>query len=681
MSFLSPWFLLGAAAIAGPIIFHLIRRATRNRIQFSATQFLEASPPRLQKRSTLQHPWLLLLRCLIIALLAFGFSRPFFNREIPVLQENSQVHHTVLLLDESASMRRTGHWDAAKRQLIDWVSETGIDHRLSILAVSDSISHILSDELWEKTPKSERVSLLKGLLENREPGWGSTYLDTGVSAALDELEHLAENSDKDAVKTIRIFSDLTTGARLTGLAGRDWPTGCVLEFDPTLSSDHRNVGIQWLGWSKIGEGPKKARISLITSGDNQTVTLKAVDPKTGNTLGEAQTVFTQVDDRRLFLLEIPESHEGPFIIEVSGDKEPFDNRLFVAPENIRELSLPYIGSGSAADPKTSLFYLQRAVAGWEDPVVSVKPADGAWSQNPDTLLIILDTPSAGQNEEIKAFLNAGGSALFLFKEPQQTRLIETWTGENGWQSPRLSRDYALLGSIDFEHPVFKIFSDPRYNNFTNVRFWKAQPVEPPSNSGARVLAHFDEGPAAIVEVQVGSGKLLIWGGDWTPQASQWVLSTKFVPWLQQVVESALGGPALPTMAYVDNPSRISGDQPGQWLDEKSNLLTEAPQAPGLYQFSRDNRSHWVALNMHHEESRIDPLPFDTWEKLGVPLEPAQLVVSEEVAEAKAAAMNAIELEGEQKLWRWLLIGTALFLAFESLVSITLSRRGAAAAEA
>ena len=44
MSFLSPWFLLGAAAIAGPIIFHLIRRATRNRVQFSSTQFLSASP-------------------------------------------------------------------------------------------------------------------------------------------------------------------------------------------------------------------------------------------------------------------------------------------------------------------------------------------------------------------------------------------------------------------------------------------------------------------------------------------------------------------------------------------------------------------------------------------------------------------------------------------------------------
>jgi len=31
MSFLSPLFLLGVFAIAGPIVFHLIRRATREK--------------------------------------------------------------------------------------------------------------------------------------------------------------------------------------------------------------------------------------------------------------------------------------------------------------------------------------------------------------------------------------------------------------------------------------------------------------------------------------------------------------------------------------------------------------------------------------------------------------------------------------------------------------------------
>ena len=681
MSFLTPWFLLGALAIAGPIIFHLIRRATRDRVEFSATQFLSPSPPRLQKKSKLQHIWLLILRCLIIALLAFGFARPFFDKEIPVLPENMQVKHTVLILDESASMQRGGHWEAAKTQLSNWVKEVGLDHRLSILGVSDRVSHILTDELWEKTPKNERVTLLNGLLADREPNWGASYLDSGINAAIDELEQLAENSGKDAAKKIRVFSDLTAGARLSGLAGRDWPEGCAVEFESTVTSGENNVGIQWLGWSKVGEGPLKARLSLITSGENQNVTLKATDALTGAPVGEPQSIFTQADDRRLFLFDIPDEQTNPFLIQVEGDDEAFDNTLFVAPENIRDVSLPVLGGGDADDPKASLFYIQRAATGWEDPVVTVEKADGDWFKNQDTLLIILDTPGDADLSQTKQFLTAGGSALLLFKETAQLDLIRTLTDESDWQAPELERDYGLLGTIDFEHPVFKVFADPRYNNFANVRFWEPQALEVPAGSNARILAQFDEGPAAIVEVPVGSGKLIIWGGDWTPQAGQWVLSSKFVPWFQQLIETSLGGPSLPTMAFVNEPGRLTGESSVSWKDADGNLLEQAPSSPGLFQLEEDNRSHWVAMNMHHDESRIAPLPFDTWEKLGVPLEPAKLIVPESLNEERAAAKNAIELEGEQKLWRWLLIATACILAIESLVSITLSRKGAVPAEA
>lgn len=682
MSFLAPWFLLGAVAIAGPILFHLIRRATRNKVQFSNTRFLSASPPRLQKRSTLQHPWLLLLRCLILALLAFGFSRPFFKKDIPVLQDDTQVRHSVLLIDESASMRRTGQWEAAKEQLLNWVRETGIDHRLSILGVSDQVTYILSAELWEKTPSPERWPLVQSLLNQREPGWGATYLDLGLEAALDELEQLSENSDSKARKTIRVFSDLTSGSRLSGLAGRDWPEGCVVEFEPTPKGETNNVGLQWLGWSKIEEGPGKARFSLITSGENQTVTLTARDAVTGQTIGQPQTVYSQVGDKRLFLMEVPEDSARPFTIEISGDSESFDNTFHVAPENLRVAELMFLGPDESDDPKSARFYIERAVSGWEDPKISVMSPGNDWESNTDTLLIIHETPDQARSAKIKEFLSNGGSALLLFTEANQLPLIESLSGTPGWQSPPLSRNYGLFGTIDFEHPVFEIFADPRYNNFANIRFWQANAIQPPAESEARILARFDEGPPAIVELKVGSGSLIAWGGDWTPRASQWVLSSKFVPWFQQLVELSLGGPALPTMAFVHEPHRLIPNDHTQWMQPGSTVPAPAPPTePGSYQLSTDTGSHWVALNIHHEESRIDPLPWDTWEKLGVPLQAESLLVPQEVSEKQKAAKNAIELEGEQKLWRWLLAGTLLFLAMESLVSLSISRRGAVAAEA
>lgn len=45
MTFLTPLFLLGTLAVAGPILFHLVRRATRDRTPFSSLEFLRAAPP------------------------------------------------------------------------------------------------------------------------------------------------------------------------------------------------------------------------------------------------------------------------------------------------------------------------------------------------------------------------------------------------------------------------------------------------------------------------------------------------------------------------------------------------------------------------------------------------------------------------------------------------------------
>src|SRR5215216_3803314 len=115
MSFLAPLFLVGAVAIAGPILFHLIRRSVRERVKFSTLMFLKPTPPRLTKRSRLENLILLLLRCGIICLLAMSFARPYFQRSAAEPPKAAAGKRIVVLLDTSASMRRQGLWDAAKR--------------------------------------------------------------------------------------------------------------------------------------------------------------------------------------------------------------------------------------------------------------------------------------------------------------------------------------------------------------------------------------------------------------------------------------------------------------------------------------------------------------------------------------------------------------------------------------
>src|SRR4029434_514769 len=101
MSFLAPLFLLGAAAIIGPIIFHLIRQTTREKTPFSTLMFLEPTPPRITRRSRLENLWLLLLRCLIIGLIAFAFARPFFRQTAANTAASSGKQRAVILVDTS----------------------------------------------------------------------------------------------------------------------------------------------------------------------------------------------------------------------------------------------------------------------------------------------------------------------------------------------------------------------------------------------------------------------------------------------------------------------------------------------------------------------------------------------------------------------------------------------------
>src|SRR5882762_10297598 len=114
MSFLAPLFLAGAAAIALPVLFHLIRRTTQEKTVFSSLMFLMPSPPRLTRRSRLEHILLLALRCLVLCLLALGFARPFIKKAISDDAPSAGAKRIVILVDTSASMRRANLWSDAR---------------------------------------------------------------------------------------------------------------------------------------------------------------------------------------------------------------------------------------------------------------------------------------------------------------------------------------------------------------------------------------------------------------------------------------------------------------------------------------------------------------------------------------------------------------------------------------
>src|SRR5258706_13770161 len=103
MNFLAPAFLAGLAAIAVPVIIHLINRERKVVVDFPSLMFLQRIPYRSIRRQKIRHLLLLILRCVAIALLVAAFARPFFQRRHPAIT-GTGARELAVLLDRSASM-------------------------------------------------------------------------------------------------------------------------------------------------------------------------------------------------------------------------------------------------------------------------------------------------------------------------------------------------------------------------------------------------------------------------------------------------------------------------------------------------------------------------------------------------------------------------------------------------
>src|SRR5688500_13251905 len=102
MSFLNPIMLFGLAAVAAPILIHLLNRRRVQKVVWAAMRFLKASIEQNQRRMRLEDWILLALRCALLAVLALALARPSFESVGSVLGTSKST--VVMLIDNSYSM-------------------------------------------------------------------------------------------------------------------------------------------------------------------------------------------------------------------------------------------------------------------------------------------------------------------------------------------------------------------------------------------------------------------------------------------------------------------------------------------------------------------------------------------------------------------------------------------------
>jgi hypothetical protein len=257
--------------------------------------------------------------------------------------------------------------------------------------------------------------------------------------------------------------------------------------------------------------------------------------------------------------------------------------------------------------------------------------------------------------------------------PMIARLIET---PDFTATEAVVKDYAMFAQIDFQHPLFAAFSDPRFSDFTKIHFWKHRRLDIAKLPSARVLAHFDDQTPAIVEMPLGAGRIVILASSWRPVDSQLALSSKFVPLLYALLEQSSKLPPRKAQYFVGDevplppaPQPFTVRKPdGTEVPAPAGSSFTATDQPGIYQVTPGTLR--FVVNLSPEESNLTPLAGEKLASLGLPL---AAPFSAGPSPRNAAQAQAAELEGRQKLWRWLIVVALGVLLLETLLAGKLTR--------
>ncbi len=203
MNFLAPGLLVAGAAVAAPIVVHLLNKFRVREVRWAAMRFLAEAVKRNQSRLRLQDLLLLLLRCAVIALLVLAFARPTFETPKLVTADAGEPLTVMVLLDQSASMGAsdgvTTRFDQARDAALAFLEHLASGSATGLLLVHDGFDSPVGRPSRDIARVRRSVELAR--LTDR-----GTDFQPALQAAVDALAQLPGQRE------IHLFTDNQTSA-------------------------------------------------------------------------------------------------------------------------------------------------------------------------------------------------------------------------------------------------------------------------------------------------------------------------------------------------------------------------------------------------------------------------------------------------------------------------------------
>lgn len=538
LAFLSPLFLVGAAAAAIPIAIHLFYRRAEPVIEFAAMRYLRQAPVEESRRRRLRELLLLALRVTALVLLACAFARPYLAGAAV-----ASGAATIVLIDTSVSLSAPGQFDRARDRAADVVRAAPATHAVAVLTFANAADVV--------APLSADRAGALAAIGQLEPGAGATRFRAALQRAGEEL---GGRQGRIVVVTDLQESgwDATTDGGI--------PDGVTVEVE-VIDGPAANLAVTALR-VEAGEA-----VAVVQSFSPQPVT--------------EQVVFTAesgVQQRRLGAVPVALAPggsaearlplagvQGGAVTASIGDRDGFlaDNARHAVLDSDNAVSVLVL---TASGQPSEVLYLDRALAVVDGPggfrFRAIRAAAFAAFEAGD-LDVVVVAGTEGLDERGRArlaqFLRDGGGLLVTAGPDVDPAILAEALGglvSTGWRvRPAAAVRFA---PADGRHPVFRPFGG--VGTLGNVTFARSALVDAPD--GARVLARYSDGTPALVEERAGAGRVLVFGSDLNYRWNDFPLQPAFVPFVHEMMRY-LASPRTSRSEYlVGELAGASGATPG-----------------------------------------------------------------------------------------------------------------------
>jgi Mg-chelatase subunit ChlD len=678
MSFIAPLFFVALAALAIPVLIHLIQREKKQVVRFPSLMFIQRVPYKSVRRRRIHNWFLLFVRLTALALIVLAFARPFLQRDELQIAAGG-AREVVVLLDQSYSMGYADRWERARAAAVEAIDGLGANDRGSVVLFSTG-----AEIAMRSAAGGERQQLRAAVAAAARPTAGGTRYAPALKVA---GSILAESSLPR--REVVVISDFQRngwrgeeGARLpqgttvrpvvmTG--GEDQPNVSVTAVSLARStfSNQERVAVTAVTVNRSMRALRGGRLALEVGG--RAIQTKPLEVEAGTS---ASVTFDPVT--------LPAGVMRA-TVRAGDDALAADNVFHFVASPAQPVRVLVIDRGGAAG---GALYLTRALAIGDAPrfdaVVRQPDAVSDEDLRRASAVVVNDAAvSTALGRRLQRFVEAGGG-LLAAAGPRATWAADVDLLPAALEAPvdRTRGEAARVGGIEFAHPVFEPFRTPRSGDFAAARIYGYRTVKP--GTGAEVIARFDGGAPALVERRVGGGRVLLWASTLDLAWSDLPLKPVYLPFVHQSVRhlTAYAEPApwLTVGQVLDASSGAASAQPTSTvvtpsgrrlgIDEEGADVLELTEQ-GFYELrsrTGDTVSAVVASNVDPSES--DVAPIDPKEIVAAT---APLPGEGGQADAGGRAATPEAQERSQRLWWYLLCVGILLLGADTLISNRLSK--------